>query len=167
MRYSCRLLILLIATVAVVPAIESSTGQNDNVAYPSDLIAKFPDVKWGMSYQNAKAAITKTGASPGGFSNTELAWDGSFNGVQGRATVLLKDDKVNQISVLLYAGAKRAEIYNDLLRQATAKYGKVSQEVKSSDSMSDLWKPSSDITFELRNVTDPDSPVVVIQWVHR
>ena len=170
MRFSKSLLIttfvLTACSVAIAGVRVGSPAIQDKVAYPSDLVSSFPDVKWGMSFQEAKAVVAKTGASPGGFNNNEISWDGTFNGTTGRATILLRDGKVSQMAILFYAGSKRVEVYNDLLKQSTAKYGKISEEVKGSDSISDLWKPSNDITIELRNVTDPDSPVIVIQWVH-
>jgi hypothetical protein len=152
-------MVLLACSFAVaVAAVDDAT-----MIQPADLFSDFPAVHFGMTYDAVKSAVEKTGAHPGGNKN-EMAWDGKFGEYQGRATVHFKEERAVQISVVQYAMAKRAEVFEKWAKQISDKHG-VAEDTDTSDVKSKLWRLKTGIAIELRLVKDDDSPVVDVRWV--
>lgn len=134
---------------------------------PSDFFVAFPDLRFGMSFPEAKKLIEKTGASPVAFgsSQSELTWDAAFNKMNGRATVFFKDaEGLSEIAVLVYAMDKRRELFEEWSKKILEKQG-APTESDTSQATSRLWKLKTGFTIELRLIKDENSPVVDIHWV--
>lgn len=97
---------------------------------------------------------------------TELAWDGTFNGLNGRGTVLFKEGAgVYEIAVVVHAMEKRKEVFAQWTRKIIAKHGAAKEEEDNSIHTSKLWRLKNGFVIELRLIKDVDSPVVDIHWV--
>ena len=143
-----------------------SPAQGKDSPHPLQFIKDFPIIKWGMTFDETKSAISKTGAYPVSIIKTEIAWDGKFGDKFGRATVLLNEEgRVNQISLVLYGMDKLEELYKNWSDNFTKKYGKTNQKSENKYSVSLVWKLKDKISVELRKIKDPDSPVININWV--
>lgn len=136
---------------------------------PSDLFRDFPGIGWAMSFREIKQAIEKTGADPVGFKNyeTELAWDGTFNGMSGRGTVLFREDGggVYEIAVIVYAMGKRKEVFEQVLKKIVEKHGAANDGEDTSIATSKVWRLKNGFTIEVRLLKDVNSPVVDVHWV--
>lgn len=134
---------------------------------PSDFIEDFPEIRLGMSLQETKKAIEKTGARPVGLKNTEteLAWDATFNGMRGRGAVHFeKGAGLKQITAGLYAFEKQQELYEAWLKKLTARHG-TPQDEDTSVAHEKLWRLKNGVAILLRSLKDAESPVVEIRWV--
>lgn len=135
---------------------------------PSDLFDDFPQISWGMSFEEAKRALEKAGARPGGFgrSRRELAWDGTFAGLSGRATVLFKEGAgAYEVAVIVHAMEKRREVFEQWAKKITERLGAAKEGEDNSIDTSKLWRLKGGVVLELRLIKDDDSPVVDIHWV--
>lgn len=135
---------------------------------PSDLFRDFPEIGWGMSFREVKQAIEKTGAHPVGFKNyeTELAWDGTFNGMSGRGTVLFKEGGgVYEVAVIVYAMDKRKEVYEQLMKKIIERHGAANDGEDTSIATSKVWRLKNGFAIELRLLKDDNSPVIDVHWV--
>lgn len=140
----------------------------DRMPGPLDIFQDFPDLRWEMSFQETRKAIEKSGARPFGLSNvkTELAWDGKFNGMMGRATVIFKEGGgIYEIAVVVHAFDKREDVFKTWLKKLAEKYGAAKQEEDNSIATSRLWRLKNGLAVELRVLKDQDSPVVDVHWV--
>ncbi|MFN3330740.1 MAG: hypothetical protein ACK419_07440, partial [Pyrinomonadaceae bacterium] len=98
-------------------AVEPTKSLADEMLQPADFFQDFPEIKWNMSWAETKKAIERKGINPVSFKNaqTELAWDGKFNGMDGRGTVLFKENgQMYEIAVIIYAFDKRKEVFEQL-----------------------------------------------------
>lgn len=145
-----------------------SDAENE-MLQPTDLFIDFPAVDWTMTYDDAKKAVEKKSAYPtGGRVDSELAWDGKFNGMDGRGTIFFKDSKsISQIGAIIYAMAKRRELFDQLAKKITEKHGVPEMDEETSVDISKLWKLKNNYTIELRLIKDDNSPVIEIHWVKR
>lgn len=136
---------------------------------PSDLFKDFPDIKWGMSFQDVKRAIEKTGARPVRASKddeTQLVWVNTFNGMEGRARVYFKEGAgAIDVVVGVYAYDKQKEVFEAWLKKLIEKHGAAKETLDSSISISHVWRLKNGFVIELRSLKDTDSPVVDIHWV--
>jgi len=156
----------LLLFIIINPLLTLAQPQDQESPHPSQFIEGFPSIKWGMNFDEAKTAISKTGAYPVSIIKTEIAWDGKFGDSFGRATVLLKEKGgVNQISLVLYGMDKLEELFKNWSDNFTKKYGKADQKSENKYSISSVWKLKDNINVELRKITDPNSPVININWV--
>lgn len=134
---------------------------------PSDLFRNFPQIKWGMSFAEAKSAIEQAGVRPVGLGNdkTELAWDGKFDGLSGRGTVLFKEGAgVYEIAVIAYAMEKQQEVFLAWQKKVTERHGPA-KEAEDNIAISNVWKLKDGFVIELRSIKDVNSPVIDIHWV--
>lgn len=166
-------LILVFSILLIVAAsrrdsvdLRSSYPSQDQMLQPSDLFSDFPDIKWTMSLPEVKKAIEKKGGHPGlDRSETELAWDGKFDGMNGRATILFKPDTgLYEIAVIVYAMEKKA-VFEHWQEKLAEKHGPATEQSDTSVDTSNVWKLKNGLIIELRQLKDIDSPVVDIHWV--
>jgi hypothetical protein len=153
---------------SVVTKSSASSADEDRMLEPSDLFRDFPEIKLGMSFPDARQAIEKTGAHPVAFRNakTELAWDGTFDGVSGRATVLFKEAAgAYEIAVIAHASDERGEVFARWLKLIVEKHGAPKEDQDTSVDTSKVWRLKDGVALELRLIKDDDSPVIDIHWV--
>ena len=151
---------------------KNSTGSqsgDEQMIQPSDIFEKFPELKWGMSFKDAKKAIEKTGVTPVGFKGqeTELAWDAEFNGMRGRGGLHFGEGAagLNDIVIGVYAFEKQKEVFEAWLKKLTERHG-ASKEVSDTEvSISHVWRLKNNFVIELRSLKDVNSPVVDVHWV--
>jgi hypothetical protein len=136
---------------------------------PSDLFKDFPEIKWGMSFQDVKRAIEKTGARPVRATKddeTQLVWVNTFNGMEGRARVYFKEGAgAVDVVVGVYAYDKQREVFEAWLKKLVEKHGATKEISDNSISLSHVWRLKNGFVIELRSLKDTDSPVVDIHWV--
>ena len=162
---------LSIAMVLVASLLRTQPVQavsvNDDSVQPSDFFKDFPAVKFGMSFADAKKAVAAAGAVPLGSEQrqTELTWDGKFNDMSGRATLLFKDGVgLWEIAVVLNAMDKRREVFDAWSKKISDKVGTPAH-AESMDHISRKWDLADKVEIELRLIKDDESPVVDIHWV--
>ncbi|HJR07949.1 MAG TPA: hypothetical protein VJ842_11875 [Pyrinomonadaceae bacterium] len=143
-------------------------ADDEQMIQPSDIFQNFPELKWGMSFKDAKKAIEKTGVSPVGFKGyeTELAWDAEFNGMRGRGGVHFREGAgLSDIVVGVYAFEKQKDVFDEWLKKIVGRHG-VSKEVSDTEvSISHVWRLKNKFVIELRSLKDAGSPVVDVHWV--
>jgi hypothetical protein len=168
----CRKLINFLMVLCCALAFQllaASTHADENESpRPAFLFGDFPNIEWGMSFKDAQLAIEKIGAHPvtRGDQMTELAWDGRFNGMSGRSTVLFEGDTgLYEVAVIAYAMDRREEVFKRWVKQFTQKYGSATEESDNSIATSRVWRLKSGFAIELRLLKDPDTPVVDVHWV--
>lgn len=152
------------ATAAQTPG----AGAEAEMLRPSDFVKDFPGIAWGMSFQETKKAIEKTGAKPAGFKNSEheLAWDATFDGMRGRGAVFFREGAgVSQIAIGVYAFAKRAELYDAWLKKLTARHGAATEDHDDEFAVIKVWRLKNGFALQLRTLKDAHSPVVEVTWV--
>lgn len=136
---------------------------------PSDLFKDFPEIKWGMSFQDVKRAIEKTGARPVRATKddeTQLVWTSTFNGLEGRARVYFKEGAgAVDVVVGVYAYDKQKEVFAAWLKKLNEKHGAAQETTDDSVSISHVWRLKNEFVIELRSLKDINSPVVDIHWV--
>ena len=136
---------------------------------PSDLFKDFPEIKWGMSFQDVKRAIEKTGARPVRATKddeTQLVWVGTFNGMEGRARVYFEAGKgAIDVVVGVYAYDKQKEVFEAWLKKLNEKHGAAQETTDNSISISHVWRLKNGFVIELRSLKDINSPVVDVHWV--
>ncbi|HEX8472628.1 MAG TPA: hypothetical protein VF666_01215 [Pyrinomonadaceae bacterium] len=147
--------------------LSEALADEDEMLEPSDFFKEFPEIKWGMSYQDARKAIEKRGHRPIGFKGveTEVAWNGKFNEMEGRGTIILKEGAgVVQISVVVHAFEKKKDLFEAWQKRLTEKYGAAKDE-DTSVADEKLWRLKNGFVILIRSLKEAESPVVVIQWV--
>ena len=173
------LLITVIFCVGTVAAQKNVTKKAKKPAnlvavkiWPKDFFPDFPKVKFGMSFVAAKALLEKSGLHPGGLrgNTNELAWDGKFAGLSGRATMFFKPKTgAWEIAVIAYdfdnPQEKQKETYAKWLKKIEAKHGPASEKEDNDIAISNVWKFKDGFGLELRMPKDIESPVVDIHWV--
>jgi hypothetical protein len=136
------------------------------VLQPSELFRVFPKIEWGMSFEDARKAIEKSGAHPvRAFKDaeTELVWIGKFNGMEGRGAVHFKEGAgLDEILVGVYAFDKQKELFAEWLKKLTAKHGPAKEELDNEILVSKVWRLKNGFVIELRLLKDVNSPVVDI-----
>lgn len=135
---------------------------------PTDFVRDFPAVAWGMSFEQAKQAVEKTGARPAGPKDSEngLAWEATFEGMRGRGAVSLKEGAgVGRISVGVYAFGKRAEVYGAWLKKLTERHGAAAEERDDEFANMKVWRLKNGFAIQLRTLKNEHSPLVEIAWV--
>ena len=135
---------------------------------PSDFVQNFPEIRWGMSFEETKKAVEKSGARPAGFKNSEkeLAWEATFNGMRGRGAVFFREGAgVGQIAVGVYAFGKRAEVFEAWLKKLTERHGPAQEERDDEFASTKVWRLKSGFAVQLRTLKDAHSPVVELTWV--
>jgi hypothetical protein len=157
---------------ANVFAVQSSGGlitDAEPMLQPSDLFKDFPEIKWGMSFQDVKRAIEKTGARPVRATKddeTQLVWTNTFNGMEGRARVFFKEGAgAIDVVVGVYAYEKQKEVFEAWLKKLVEKHGAAKETSDNSISLSHVWRLKNGFVIELRSLKDSNSPVVDIHWV--
>ncbi|HEX8688056.1 MAG TPA: hypothetical protein VF654_16210, partial [Pyrinomonadaceae bacterium] len=100
-------------------------GGGAEMIRPAELFADFPGLRLGMSLREAKAAVEKAGVRPVvSRDETRMTWDGKFDGMDGRATVLFKKGSgVYEVAVLVYAFDKRQEVFAEMSRKIGDRHG--------------------------------------------
>lgn len=143
-------------------------SEDARMIQPSDIFQNFPELKWGMSFKEAKKAIEKTGVSPVGFKNyeTELAWDAEFNGMRGRGGLHFGEGAgLNDIVVGVYAFEKQKDVFEAWRKKIVERHG-ASKEISDTEvSISHVWRLKDKFVVELRSLKDVNSPVVDVHWV--
>ena len=159
-------------TAAQSPGAAGSTkpsGDESPMLQPSDFFRDFPELKWGMSFQDAKRAIEKTGARPvRAFKDdeTELVWTATFEGMSGRARIHFKEGGgADDIAVGVYAYEKQRDVFEAWLKKLTARHGAAKEGSDNSILVSKVWRLKNGFVIELRSLKDVNSPVVDIHWV--
>lgn len=151
------------------PAVAKPDADEVKMLQPSDFFRDFPAVGWGMSFEDAKRAIEKTGARPVRVRLTdvsELVWTGKFEGMDGRARVHFGErGSLHDVVVGVYAFERRGQVFDAWLRRLTERHGKPSEESDNEVSTSKVWRLRNGFVIELRSLKDPNSPVVDIHWV--
>ncbi len=152
----------------IVLAQDSTTAKTsaDKTFGPADLFQSFPKIELGMKFPEVKQAVEKTGAHPGGFKDSELAWDGKFNDLNGRATVLFKEETgAFQIAVIVQVFEKRSEVHELWVKKITERLGAPASVDDNSIHLSKLWRLKDGVVLELRMLKDANNPVLDIHWV--
>lgn len=143
-------------------------GNKTPMIEPADLFRDFPAVKFGMSFADAKKILNEKNLRPVGFrdSQAELAWDGKFNQMSGRGTVLFKEGGgIYEIAVGIYAMEKRRQVFESLKRKIIARHGATKEIVDETDGISYVWRLKNGFIIELRQLKDINNPVVDVHWV--
>jgi hypothetical protein len=152
-----------------VPASGALTDETATMIQPADLFKDFPEIKWGMSFQDVKRAIEKTGARPVRATKddeTQLVWTGTFNGMEGRARVYFKEGEgAIDVVVGVYAYDKQKEVFEAWLKRLNEKHGAAQETTDNTISISHVWRLKNGFVIELRSLKDINSPVVDIHWV--
>lgn len=150
-------------TKAAAPAEEKAAP------HPSDFIKDFPGIRWGMSQEEARAAVVKaTGNRPGGWGKLEVVWNGTFADVEGRATALLEEGRgVQEVAVLVYARERLKEIFDLWNERLSGRHGTKYEVSNTEIDTSHVWRLDDGFAIELRAVKDGLSSVVVIHWINR
>lgn len=153
-------------------AVQSSgalAADEEPMIQPSDLFKDFPEIKWGMSFQDVKRAIEKTGARPVRATKddeTQLVWTSTFNGMEGRARVYFeKGAGAIDVVVGVYAYDKQKEVFEAWLKKLNEKHGAAKETSDNSIYLSHVWRLKNGFVIELRSLKDTQSPVVDIHWV--
>jgi hypothetical protein len=157
------------ANVLAVQASGALITDEEPMLQPSDLFKDFPEIKWGMSFQDVKRAIEKTGARPVRATKddeTQLVWTNTFNGMEGRARVFFKEGAgAIDVVVGVYAYEKQKEVFEAWLKKLVEKHGAAKETSDDSISLSHVWRLKNGFVIELRSLKDSNSPVVDIHWV--
>lgn len=143
-------------------------GDEVKMLGPSDLFSDFPALEWGMSIEEARAAVEKAGAHPlvSRSDEGQLTWDGKFGGMDGRATVIFKKGTgIYEIAVIAYAYDKRQEVFERFLRKLVDRHGEAKETSDTSTDTSKVWRLKNGFAIELRLIKDDDSPVIDVHWV--
>lgn len=145
---------------------QSHPRQDRKSPHPSDVLEGFPAVRWGMSFQEARKVVEKTGVTARGFGEIELYWDGTFHGTRGEARVAFREGGGAYEMALMLTGVEQplplAEAWR---KRLTEKYGKVSEEVADDIAVSLLWRLESGFAVELRRAAEGVSPIPTVHWV--
>lgn len=146
-----------------------SQADEKGMLEPSDFFEGFPQIKWGMSFQDAKKAIEKTGAHAArGFKDaeTELVWVGKFNGMEGRGAFHFEEGQgLDEAVVGVYAYEKRPALFDEWAKKLAERHGAAKEQEDTSVDTYKLWRLKNGFTILLRTLKDTDSPVVEIRWV--
>lgn len=136
---------------------------------PADLFASFPEIKWGMSFQEVRKAIEKTGARPVRASKSdeqELVWLSTFKGMEGRARVYFKEGAgAIDVAVKVYAIEKQREVFEEWLKKLKEKHGTATETLDNELYVSHVWRLKNGFVIELRSLKDTDGGIVDIHWV--
>lgn len=158
-----------VANVLAVQSVGTLTFDEKPMLQPSDLFKDFPEIKWGMSFQDVRRAIEKTGARPVQASRDderELVWLNTFNGMSGRARVYFREGAgAFDVVVGVYAYDKQKAVFEAWLKKLTEKHGAAKEISDNSIYLSHVWRLKNGFVIELRSLKDADSPVVDIHWV--
>ncbi|HEV7905405.1 MAG TPA: hypothetical protein VGO96_16310 [Pyrinomonadaceae bacterium] len=158
-----------VANALAAQSFGALTFDEEPMLQPSDLFKDFPEIKWGMSFQDVKRAIEKTGARPVRATKddeTQLVWTGTFNGMEGRARVYFKEGAgAIDVVVGVYAYDKQKDVFEAWLKKLVEKHGAAKETSDNSISLSHVWRLKNGFVIELRSLKDTDSPVVDIHWV--
>lgn len=70
----------------------TAAGPRRRLVHPADVFGNFAAVRFSMTFAAARATLEKSGLHPASLRSleTELAWDGTFDGSAGRGILLLK-----------------------------------------------------------------------------
>lgn len=139
----------------------------DEMIQPTDLFADFPEIKWEMGFAEAKSAIDKKSKYPAARqAESALVWEGPFDGVDGRGTIVFDENKcISQIGAIIYAMDKRTSIFEQLQKKISEKHGAPTSSEETSVDISNLWRMKSGYVIELRSIKDEESLVIDIHWV--
>ena len=151
---------LILLTIPVLSQAQESVQ-------PNDIFKNFPSLKFGMTFDDARKAVAAMGAQPLGNESrkAELTWDGKFNEMNGRATLLFKEGVgLWEIAVVVYAMDKRHELFDEWTKKISDKLGTAAH-AESMDHISNKWDLKDSMEIELRLIKDDESPVVDIHWV--
>ena len=136
---------------------------------PSDLFKEFPEIKWGMTSQEVRKAIERTGSRPARQTKgdePELVWWSTFNGMEGRARVYFKEGAgAVDLVVGVYAYEKQKEVFEAWLQKLNERHGAAQETSDNSIYISHVWRLKNNFVIELRSLKDINSPVVDIHWV--
>lgn len=159
------MILALVALLFIASPAVSHAEADKAPLKPSELFSEFPAVTFEMDLATAKKVVAASGAHPVS-RNNELAWDGTFSKLFGRATLLFREDgKMFEMAVIVQAVGKRQEVYNRILQKITERHGDPDQSVEDSVSSSKLWKLSEGIILELRVLKEESHPAIDVHWV--
>lgn len=175
MRAGLRLFGLLLCLACVsfgtsgAGVLKKLTNDEARMLEPSELFVDFPQIRWGMSFSDAKQAIEKTGARPVRpikDAETELGWLGTFDGVRGRASARFTPGAgLTEVVVGVFPEAKHGEVFASWLKKLVERQGAAQEEEDNSVAVSKVWRLQNGFVVELRSVKDDESPVVDVHWV--
>lgn len=148
---------------------EKPAAAEGRMLEPSEFFRGFPEIAWGMKFQDALRAVERAGARPIRLSKeveTEFAWTGKFEGMEGRAAahLLREGEGVTQITVGVYALERRKEVFEAWGKRVAARHGAAKEE-ESEYAVERLWRLKNGFAILLRTLKDANSPVVEIRWV--
>lgn len=164
---------LILAVITIVIAGCPAFGQkavkpNKTPITVRNVFTDFPALKLGTTYKAAKALLVKRGLMNAAFkgSPNELAWDGKFGGIEGRATMMFKPETgAWEIAVVLFAMGKQADVAKRLIKLVEARHGTAGQILDDEYATSHVWNFNQKLSLEIRRPKDPDQPIVDIHWV--
>jgi len=133
-----------------------------------DVFPDFPAVKLGTTYKAAKAVLVKRGLVDAAFKGTpdQLAWDGTFGGVKGRATMFFKPEiGAWEIAIVLFAMDQQSAVAKRLVKKVEVRHGPAGEVVDDEDATSNVWRFGKSLALEIRRPKDIDQPIVDIHWV--
>ncbi len=161
-----KLLHLFLSAVAIILFSQSLLSQPSKAGGRApisvhDVFTDFPKVRMGMSFTAARAVLVKRGLQSVTFkgSTEELAWDSTFGGIQGRATMLFKPRTgAWEIAVVLFAIDDQMALTQRLIKQVEARHGPAGEVDDDEMAVSHVWRFGKDLALEIRRPKDVNQP---------
>jgi len=176
LNYGVPLLIALLTIQSNILAAKSVNNNLFNKPVPgggkmlllADFFPEFPGIKWGMNFKEVKSIIKKTGANPVGLKDleNELAWDGTFDNMWGRCTVLFKEGTgLNQIVFVLYAMDKQKKVFDQYQKKLVSTLGKSTEDFDDIYGLTKMWKIKDGYIIALKKLKDAENPIIELRWI--
>ncbi|HEX9962170.1 MAG TPA: hypothetical protein VGB00_14640 [Pyrinomonadaceae bacterium] len=130
-----------------------SAAAQEQMTQPTNFFRSFPEIKWGMSAEKAKAAIEKTGKRAARPVETQLTWFDAFDRTDGRGVfVFSNENSLEAVIVQLYYSEKGKQMYESWLKKLSEKHGEAKEEKLSDDVTLRRWNFKNGFFLELRLV---------------
>ena len=108
--------------------------------HPSDVIPGFPDVDWSMKGKEVLAVLESEGYFPENMEPTHVAWEGDFDGMDGRGTISLREPSgVVLIGVEIPLAPTEEEVADKWEERLEEAYGSNFDEVHEEEWFEKYW----------------------------
>lgn len=149
----------------------------DDLPQAADITKDAPRVAWGQPRQSVTEALTKQGLTVERFKKKFVAWNGKFEGYEGRMLLEFQRGEgpsgpVREITLLAWqenakAGStpqQRQAILDFWSNKLAARYGADFKKEQTERTQSHVWQKDG-VEIELRTVTANDAqPQIAIYW---
>ena len=154
---------------------ERVTQVEDNLPQPSD-VTNAPQVKWSMTREDVNALFAKQGLTTERFQKRYLAYNGTFEGYQGRLLMGFEWEEGRQgplenITLFLWpakpgdANKQRQELFDSWNAKLTKGYGNSFKTEEKERTKSHFWQVRPDFDIELRGITATDGKAqIAVYW---